>query len=1220
MNLTTITVPDGVQSIPARAFYDASNLGIVNLPNSLTSIGQWAFSGCKGLGSITIPDGVQIIEAETFRECINLDTVNLPDGLERIEYGAFVECDGLEGIHLPDSINYLGSSVFNGCDNLISVNYPTGWQEEANGGTSPFAGCENLTTITVPEGVQSIPESAFYDASNLRIVYLPNSLTSIGQWAFSGCTGLGSITIPDGVQIIEAETFKECSNLDTISLPDGLERIEYGAFMECDGLESIHLPDNINYLGSSVFNGCDNLSSVNYPISWQEEANGGTSPFADCEKLDSVFIPEGTISIPDYVFCNASNLTAINMPSSLTSIGDNAFGGCSPNLVLYNVPVGSWIIDIANEYGIQTSPSPMDIVYGAINGRIIDEDNNPVQSVAVFMYPYGSINWSFSTETDADGRWSISNVPTYEQYQIRFYAAEYDFSDRVYQFAATYPSNNVGDIIATLGGCSPARTLSGKVTIASAGDPLSAVNVSIYDSTNTCVSATSTDNEGEWMVGGLIENEDYSVQYSIASYSVNAASHTYKTGSYIEAEASLPSESDSTITFTMKQNGTAVTSIQAGTTVDFAVTAPNAAYIRLVVDGIPYEEHEVVNGTAEFSRLIASARGGIRTIQMQAYSANDGWMGISEAQTLTVSFIDKLNAPTLSFTDSIMKGADLDVSWSSVNHAEKYTVYVFGSDSIQYYPGFNQTEEAATTALNFTVPANAFCSVGKYSIQVVATAEGYDSATGTREVTVVGSTDEEGLLVNSIQIYAENIETNAGNLLLGTPLSDGTSASGTLYAEGDVIHMVVGEKKYVSEVVKPASALNKDVIWYIIRNGVATLDENAQLLTAVARGRTKLIIMARDGSGVKSTYDVEVDYSNTIHDSTNNAYINNGDTLTLSPNMKVNSEYILQIEAKDNWTVSRSGESWFELSAYSGYGNGIRDLKIKLKRLPNTNQVLTSTVTVAFENGSTSAFNVTMNGGKAIYNSQGKNMKYLMKYRDPDGTWHAIQDNETIYLRNNLKAGDKISFSMDCDQIWKSSILSVSDGGARVSFETPQIVSVYAGYYPQQKFDLNVILPPGKGGEWRRVFIIEDSAKHRVGSFTICMQYPDPQFHFTSEDNALISIENGTININPSANRPVRFHVKTASIMNNMIIDPIVFANGSPANWLNVSCENFQHGTYAQGASFDLVFQVKQKPGVGQKYSATIQLHGPVAFLGYGYYGDPSRFVDDIFTVNVTGE
>ncbi len=177
----------------SSVFYQTrSTLQSVSLPETITSIGNYAFRDCSGLASITIPDSVTTIGSQAFYNCSGLtgDLV-IPAGVTSIGSYAFYNCSDLTGITIPDSVTTIDLSA--------------------------FQNCRGLTSITIPEGVTTIGQSAFEDCSSLTSITLPSSLESIGDHAFDGCRGLTSITIPKRVTSIGGYAFQYCSGLESIT-------------------------------------------------------------------------------------------------------------------------------------------------------------------------------------------------------------------------------------------------------------------------------------------------------------------------------------------------------------------------------------------------------------------------------------------------------------------------------------------------------------------------------------------------------------------------------------------------------------------------------------------------------------------------------------------------------------------------------------------------------------------------------------------------------------------------------------------------------------------------------------------------------------------------------------------------------------------------------------------------------------------------------------------
>ena len=177
----------GGTSIGRYVFRGCSGLTSITLPESVESIGFWAFSGCSGLTSITIPESVKSIGWEAFRGCSGLTSITIPNSVTSIEKSTFFGCSGLTSITIPESVTSIGSYAFDGCS--------------------------GLTSIIIPDGVTSIGDYAFRDCSGLTSIIIPDGVTSIGSYTFQGCSGLTNITIPESVTSIGGFAFDGCSRL-----------------------------------------------------------------------------------------------------------------------------------------------------------------------------------------------------------------------------------------------------------------------------------------------------------------------------------------------------------------------------------------------------------------------------------------------------------------------------------------------------------------------------------------------------------------------------------------------------------------------------------------------------------------------------------------------------------------------------------------------------------------------------------------------------------------------------------------------------------------------------------------------------------------------------------------------------------------------------------------------------------------------------------------------
>ena len=186
-----VEIPDTIDgvtvtSIGDGAFFDSS-IRCVNIPDSVTSIGNGAFARCDSLEMITIPNSVTSIGDGAFECCANFAYITLPERLTSIGDRVFANCSFLQELIIPGSVTSIGNGA--------------------------FARCGSLDMITIPNSVTSIGDEAFVDCSSLQDITIPNSVTSIGDHAFANCQRFTDVRIPNGVTSIGPYAFAYCSTL-----------------------------------------------------------------------------------------------------------------------------------------------------------------------------------------------------------------------------------------------------------------------------------------------------------------------------------------------------------------------------------------------------------------------------------------------------------------------------------------------------------------------------------------------------------------------------------------------------------------------------------------------------------------------------------------------------------------------------------------------------------------------------------------------------------------------------------------------------------------------------------------------------------------------------------------------------------------------------------------------------------------------------------------------
>ena len=323
------------------------------------------FWGCSNLTSVVLPNSVNTIESEAFMDCTSLKSVVIPNSVEHINGGAFRNCSSLTSIELPNSLLELYNSPFSGCSSLTSLIIP---KSVTRINSNPVGGSSSLTSLTVEEGNANYDSrencNAIIETWSNKLVggcentVIPNSVTSIGASAFYGC-GLATITIPNSVTSIGEGAFGSCSNLTSISIPNSVTSIDRWAFENCSGLTSITIPNSVTSLGYDVFGECNSLESIevednNEVYDSRENCNAiiktaenklivgckntiipisvtsiGGDAFHGCSGLTAIIIPDGVTNIEGGAFEWCTDLTSVSIPNSVTSIETMAFYGCA---------------------------------------------------------------------------------------------------------------------------------------------------------------------------------------------------------------------------------------------------------------------------------------------------------------------------------------------------------------------------------------------------------------------------------------------------------------------------------------------------------------------------------------------------------------------------------------------------------------------------------------------------------------------------------------------------------------------------------------------------------------------------------------------------------------------------------------------------------------------------------------------------------------------------
>ena len=223
-------------------------------------------------GSVEIPskvmhDGVEYtvttIADNAFSGSV-LNTITIPNCVTTIGNNAFKDCNRLTSITIPNSVTSIGYSSFDGCSYLSSVN---------------ISDLEAWCKITFNDNPLSYAHRLFLNGEEIKDLFIPNTVTSISNYAFSGCTGLTSVHIPSSVTSLGGYVFQDCTSMSSITIENGVISIGNNSFYGCIGLTSLTIPNSVTNINDDAFFGCNGLTSVIIPNS---VTSIGAGAFCNC--------------------------------------------------------------------------------------------------------------------------------------------------------------------------------------------------------------------------------------------------------------------------------------------------------------------------------------------------------------------------------------------------------------------------------------------------------------------------------------------------------------------------------------------------------------------------------------------------------------------------------------------------------------------------------------------------------------------------------------------------------------------------------------------------------------------------------------------------------------------------------------------------------------------------------------------------------------------------
>ena len=347
-----------ITKIPAQAFAKSKIKGSLTIPNSVTTIGEEAFSNCTELkGSLTLSNSLKTIGNKAFYMCNRLNgSLTIPNTVTTIGISAFEKCTGFNGsLTIPHSVTTIGKSAFCNCQGFKGdLTIPSSITTIED---NTFSSCFGFNgNLTIPNSVTTIGNSAFYQCSGFKgDLTIPNSVTTIGVGAFMQCTGFkgnlklsnsvktiensafricsgftGELILPNSITTIGAYVFKGCTGFTgNLTIPNSITTIGFSAFDGCSGFTgNLTLPKSLEVVYNSSFNECNNIQSFKF-LSLPEVIQGSLNYYKPIVSLsdDSYISPKasGTVDAISYTRQMSNDWGTLVLPYSLTLTGNEPY-------------------------------------------------------------------------------------------------------------------------------------------------------------------------------------------------------------------------------------------------------------------------------------------------------------------------------------------------------------------------------------------------------------------------------------------------------------------------------------------------------------------------------------------------------------------------------------------------------------------------------------------------------------------------------------------------------------------------------------------------------------------------------------------------------------------------------------------------------------------------------------------------------------------------------
>ena len=377
---------------------------------NVSSIGNYAFSGCPGLTEIIIPNSITDIGASAFQECISLTSITIPNSVTTISAYVFKGCTRLASISIPNSVTLIGESAFEGCIGfpvVDNIRYADAYAIEVID--------RSLTTYNIKEGTRFIGSYAFNGCTGLSNIKIPNSVTSIGHDAFAGCTALTSVYISDITAWCNIHFYEDdagsagyyCSNplsyahhlflndneVNELVIPNGVTKINNSVFWGCHGLTSIVIPSSVRTVGKGAFGECKNLIKMTFEDG-DTEIGISERNFDASLSLSSIYLGRNMSTWSSF-FYSLQSISDVTISKTVSYLAGSILNKCKIKTITFEE--GSDTLTLENyglpQYSTQQQPFEKITIDSVYMGRIIVHKNRSTQST---KNPFTRTESSFS--------------------------------------------------------------------------------------------------------------------------------------------------------------------------------------------------------------------------------------------------------------------------------------------------------------------------------------------------------------------------------------------------------------------------------------------------------------------------------------------------------------------------------------------------------------------------------------------------------------------------------------------------------------------------------------------------------------------------------------------------------------------------------------------------------------------------------------------------------